>query len=312
MNKFIFALAAVSILSLTAYGEDNAKVSFKVVARQKLESIDMHQGGFGPLNLKPTITATEGMHLELFRIQADAKWPGERTSTVYTDMELTYKGEKEELECAGCAYRNDLGFFEEDNAFQFLIRDPSRAGVTTASATRDFVFFIDDKAKDLTLRVTESNTEKEHVLDLPAAFTEKISVPEINVNVSVVSNKYVTSIATVDSVSYSPEVDQNINWTLTSGYFLIVDAKVNPDSSIAPETRTVTLEPKHFSLKLPDGSMIQAAGSITDYGDAKLHDSGYTHNFGRNEDGSWPDSDTTFVFIVGGKLKAFDLVFAPR
>jgi len=318
MNRSAYLRAALILLSIgsvvpVSQGASKVNAQFSVVARQRLDSVNVKSSEFQSHNLTRTVTATEGTHLELIRIKADAEWAQGESSTLYTSLELIYPGEKEAVECVGCAYRNLFGVFESDNSFQMLVRKPDEKGVERATSTKDFVFYVPDNPKSLTLKVIESGSDKEHKLYMPEKFSAVAAPASIKVNISVVGSAYTNSLSTEDSVSYSPSVKAKEEWTTTSGQFLIVKAKVVLDKSISPEIKNITLTPEQLSLKLPDGSTIQAIGSLGSY-TPKLNDADYTHSYGRNKDGTWPDggAPVKFVFIVPKKLPSFDLIFMPR
>ena len=318
MNRSAYLCAALTLLCMgsvvqVSHGASKVNAQFSVVARQRLDSVKVKASDFTSHNMTRTVAATEGTHLELIRIKADAEWAQGESSTLYTSLELIYPGEKEAVECVGCAYRNLFGVFESDNSFQMLVRKPDEKGVQRATSTKDFVFYVPDNPKSLMLKVIESGSDREHKLPIPEKFSAAADPESIKVNISVVGSEYASSIGTEDSVSYSPSVKATEEWTTTSGQFMIVKAQVVLDKSISPEIKNITLTPEQFSLKLPDGSTIQAIGSLGSY-KPELNDADYTHSYGRNNDGTWPEggAPVKFVFIVPKKLPSFDLIFSPR
>lgn len=304
-------LFSAAFLVALARAEDQPEASFQVLARQRLNGVAVAtDNNFKPYNMMRNVTAKEGMHLELFRIQGTATWPGESGNTLYTDLELTYPAGEKELKCAGCAYRDATGVFEKDNAFQLVVRRPYEKGVKSGTLTTDFVFFVPDQPEKLTLKVVESKSEKVHELKLPECAPTVAAPPMLKVGTQITGSEYKTSLTTKDNISYSPKVEADYEWTLTSGVFLLVNTKVILDPGMPEDIKAVVLHPEDFSLKRPDGRLIRAAGLVSFN---SLHGGSYPCNIHRNNDGTWPDrSDSTFLFVVPDKLEKFEVVYLPR
>ena len=160
------------------------------------------------------------------------------------------------------------------------------------------------------MKITESGTQKEHNLPAPSTTPESKESAPIKIAAKVTGSEQVDSLELKQLVSYTPKIELKHELGSTSGSILIVKTILSPDANIPQSTKRLVLSPGDFSIKLPNGHLIRAFGSLIH---GQLESASYPTNVIRNADGSWPDmSEDTLLFQVPQKVDQFELVYQPR
>ncbi len=316
MNQLTLKLLTLAALIYTvsshaAGASDKPSANFEIIGRHRLESVTMAADNqLRALNMSRKVTAPKGFNLEILRVKATASWGNKADDTLYADINLSYTSKGGAMECPPCAYLNDRGVFVSGSSFKIRVSHPGGEDSTSSSAIGDYVFIVPQHAKELSMKVTESGSQKEHKLSTPSPTPVDEELTPTKIATKIMSSEQVDSLELKQLISYTPRIELKHELGSTSGSILIVKAKSSPETNIPQSIKRLVLTPGDFSIKLPNGQLIRAFGTLIH---GQLESASYPTNVIRKSDGSWPDmSEDTLLFLAPDKVGSFELIYQPR